>query len=119
VRNITARASAGSGEVELEWGAAEGATGYRVLRTDAAGTTTGTMAEIDITTGAVTAADEVTNIWSDEHTYLPSGGALDGPDTSSTFHYVDVGSGERCYRVVATNADGAGPPSAVACGSPP
>jgi hypothetical protein len=114
-----ARTGAGSTEVELRWDAAGGATGYRVLRSLAAGPFE-VVVDVSITTGATTADDDVTNLWSAQHTYIPAGGALDRPDTSASFEYVDVGGpGERCYRVVAYNAFGDGAPSAVTCGSPP
>jgi hypothetical protein len=105
--------------VELEWVTVSGATGYRVVRSDEAGALLGLMVELDVTTGRATAAAGVTNVWSEQHTYLPAGGTLGSPDTSSRIRYVDVGPGRRCYRVVAFNAAGDADPSPVACGSPP
>ena len=61
---VVARTGAGSGEVELEWSAVAGATGYRVVR---AATTTGpvvTVAEIDIQTGQATVADNIPTVYS-------------------------------------------------------
>jgi hypothetical protein len=114
----TAFTGAGSGEVELGWDAVAGATGYRVLRGAQSGFVT--VASIDVTTGATTAAPEVTGLWSAEHTYDPYSGALDAPDRSPWFRYVDVGGpGQRCYRVIARNTAGDGPASTTACGSPP
>lgn len=117
---ISAHSGGGSGEVALDWNAVEGATGYRVLRSDTASGPFDVFADIDIVTGATTAADEVVNIWSQQHTYIPAGSPLTSPDQSPWFQLVEVGgTGERCYQVVAYNAAGAAPPSPVACGSPP
>lgn len=117
---ISAHSGGGSGEVALDWNAVEGATGYRVLRSDTASGPFDVFADIDIVTGAATAADEVVNIWSQQHSYIPAGSPLTSPDQSPWFQLVEVGgSGERCYRVVAYNAAGDAPASSVACGSPP
>jgi hypothetical protein len=40
-------------------------------------------------------------------------------DRSVRFQYVDVGTGRRCYRVLAYNSAGNGPLSAVTCAAPP
>jgi hypothetical protein len=120
VQVISAGSGGGSGEVVVDWDAVAGATGYRVLR---AGATSGPfriVADMDVLTGSTEAAAEVVNLWSEEHTYVPSGGALDAPDRSPWFQYVEVtGSDRRCFRVIAYNAAGEGEPSVVACGSPP
>jgi hypothetical protein len=117
---VSARTGGGSGEVVLDWNAVPGAAGYRVLRSSSAGGPFGVVADVNVTIGATTAADDVVNIWSRQHSYVPQRGRLDGPDRSASFQYVDVGGpGQRCYEVVAYNGAGAGPASAVACGSPP
>ncbi|HET6952319.1 MAG TPA: hypothetical protein VFI47_18210, partial [Acidimicrobiales bacterium] len=120
VPGVAARTGGSSGEVAVEWNPADGATGYRVLRAGAPAGPFEVAADFDVTTGSVTAADGVVNIWSAQHSYVPDRGEpLAGPDTSPWFEYVDVGTGERCYQVLAHNAAGAGPASGVVCGSPP
>jgi hypothetical protein len=117
---IRAGPGGGSGEIHLEWDAVTAATGYRVLRAETTGGPFAVVADFDLTTGAVSAADEVVNIWSAQHSYVPPRGRLNGPDMSPWFQYVEISvSGERCFRVVAYNAAGDGSASAVACGSPP
>lgn len=115
----SAGSAGGSGEVQVMWKAAERATGYRVLRTDAAGGSARRTADIDIVTGRTSATSEVVHLASDEHTYVPDRGPLTGADRSPRFQYVDFTEGTtRCYRVQAYNAAGPGPLSAVTCGSP-
>jgi hypothetical protein len=109
----------GSGEVHLIWGAVPNATGYRVLRSNAPDGQFEVAAEIDITTGTATAAAGVVNVFSEEHSYIPPGDPLEAPDQSSQFEYVDVGADQRCFAVIAFNAKGDGPASAVSCGVPP
>ncbi|HVQ95326.1 MAG TPA: DUF4232 domain-containing protein [Mycobacteriales bacterium] len=109
----------GSGEVVVDRKAVPQATGYRVIRTDSAGRQIRVVATFDITTGRTTAAAEVVNIWSAEHSYVPNRGPLIRTDRSPWFQYVDVGAGRRCYRVQAYNAAGDGPLSAVSCAAPP
>jgi hypothetical protein len=116
---VRAGPGGGSGEIVLDWDAVPAATGYRVLRSEAAGGPFEVVADFDVTTGRVSAADDVVNIWSAQHSYVPARGTLDGPDRSPWFQYVEVSrTGERCFRVVAYNAAGDGPASVVACGSP-
>jgi hypothetical protein len=106
--------------VALDWNAVVDTTGYRVLRSSTRDGRFAVSADIDITTGVATAGDEVINIWSSAHSYIPSDGALGSPDPSGHFQYVEVGGGsERCFKVVAYNEDGEAPPSIVVCGSPP
>jgi hypothetical protein len=110
----------GSGEVVLDWNAVSGATGYRVLRAATAAGPFAVVADFDVTTGSTSAADEVVNLWSEQHSYVPADGALGSPDTSPRFQYVEVdGTGSRCFVVVARNGSGDGAESAPACGSPP
>lgn len=114
-----ADSSGGSGEVQVDWNAVTGATGYRILRTTAAGAEARVAADFDITTGRTTAAPDVVALWSDEHSYVPNRGPLTRPDQSPWFQYVDYGGpGQRCYRLLAYNAAGDGPLSAVTCGAP-
>jgi hypothetical protein len=117
---IRARTGAGSGEVELFWDAVPGATGYRVLREDADRGQLEVLAEFDVTTGQTTAVSEVILLKSAEQYYIPPGVPFAWPDRSTAFQSVEYPcDGERCYRVVAFNADGAGPASVLACGTPP
>jgi hypothetical protein len=109
----------GSGEVELIWGAVPNATGYRVLRSNTADGPFEVAAEIDITTGTATAADDVVFVSSEEHTYIPPGDPLEAPDQSSQFTYIEFSFVARCFTVIAFNAKGDGPASAVSCGAPP
>jgi hypothetical protein len=113
-----ARPGGGSGEVQLSWAAVDGATGYRVERVGGAGSFV-VIVDVDVVTGAVSVLPEVANVFSTTHTYR-AGGQLDAPDPSPTFSVVHVaGPGERCFRVRAYDGDGEGPPSPVACASPP
>lgn len=117
---VEASAGAGSGEVTLDWDAVPGATGYRIRR---AGTVAGPfveVADVDVTTGATTAEDEVVNLWSAAHSYIPSDGPLEAPDPSPSFQYVEgSAAAPRCYQVVAYNLSGSAAPSTAVCGSPP
>jgi hypothetical protein len=90
-----------------------------VLRSDIADGDFEVTAELDVTTGAATASADVVNVFSDQHSYIPPSGTLEGPDQSPQFSYVDVGSRQRCFRVIALNAAGDGPASDVVCGAPP
>ncbi len=118
---IRAERGAGSGELLMLWNAASGATGYRIERAPAPGGTFATVADIDVATGRATANDEVLAIQSaGGHLYVPAGALLAEPDGSAWFQYDEfVGSGTRCFRVVAYNAAGAAAPSPVACASYP
>jgi hypothetical protein len=118
---VSAGPGGGSGEVVLNWDAVAGATGYRVLRASTPNGSFETVADLNVTTGSATAAPDVVNVWSEEHSYIPSAGALDAPDRSPEFQYIDVvtGAEQRCYRVVPYNAAGDGRASVVTCGAPP
>jgi len=120
VTDIKAYPGAGSGEIELAWGTIPGATGYRVLRADAPDGTFTMAAEIDITTGEATdVAEDVTNVWSDQYSYLHPYGPFPGADTSAQIRYVEYSfAPQRCFRVVALGPQ-PGPESATVCGSPP
>ena len=119
--SVVARATpgGGSGEVAVGWAAVPRATGYRVIRTTAAGAQLRVVADFDITTGRTTAAPEVVNIWSAQHSYVPDRGRLTQVDRSARFEYVDVGASRRYYRVLAYNSAGNGPLSAVTGALPP
>ena len=93
------------------------ATGYRVLRSDTATGPTSLAAEFDVTTGAATAAAGVLAIQSTQHIYFPRGEPLEAPDESPQFYYTAFNPRPRCFRVIAFNAAGDAPPSAVACGA--
>jgi hypothetical protein len=118
---VVARATpgAGSGEVAVGWAAVPRATGYRVIRTTAAGAQLRVVADFTITTGRIAAAPEVVNVWSAQHSYVPDRGRLTQVDRSGRFEYVDVGTGRRYYRVLAYNSAGSGPLSAVTGAIPP
>lgn len=116
---VVARTGAGSGEVEFEWSAVAGATGYRVVRAVTTGGVYVTVAEIDIQTGKATVADDVPNVYSRAHTYVPDRGPLTAPDSSDQFLLVDLGEQPRCFRVFALTSGEPGTSSETACGSPP
>lgn len=117
---LEARPGGGSGEIEFDWTAVADASGYRVLRADSASGPFSEAAEIDITAGEATAAGDVVNLWSEQHSYVPASGTLAAPDTSDRFQYVEAGGAQhRCFRVVAIGPSGDGPASEVRCGSPP
>lgn len=118
---VSADPGGGSGEVTLDWDAVPGATGYRIERSAAATGPFEEVAALDVTTGSATVEPGagVVNIFSEQHSYLPTDGALSQPDASAGFQYVDVGAGQRCFQVIAVNAAGEGPPSNVTCASPP
>jgi hypothetical protein len=116
---VEVRPGGGSGEVQLDWRSVAGATGYRVSRISDSGSAT-VVLDLDVTTGATTAAPEIVNAFSPIHSYVPSEGSLSAPDASTTFSVIDVsGPGQRCFRVTAYGDAGEGPPSAVTCASPP
>jgi hypothetical protein len=118
VTGLTARPGGGSGEIAVRWNSASGAQGYRVLRASSATGSFTTSADIDVTTGRATAADNVVNVWSEQYSYVPVRHTFVGPDTSPWFEYVELAPGQRCFRVVAYNAGGDGPMSPVACSLP-
>lgn len=115
---VSARPGGGSGEIAVRWDATPGATGYRVLRADAAAGPFGVIADIDVTSGARTAAAEVTTIWSQAHRY--GEGTLAAPDPSPWFELIEVGGArQRCFQVVAYAPAGQGQASATACSTSP
>jgi hypothetical protein len=117
---VGAAPGGGSGEVAVHWDAVAGATGYRVLRSDAPDGAYEVRADVDVITGATNADEGVTNVFSAQHVYVPDGGALAAPDRSARFDYVEVGGPEeRCFQVIAVNAGGESAPSEPACASPP
>jgi hypothetical protein len=74
---VDAGSGGGSGEVALDRGAASGAAASEVLRSDDEDGPFAIAAEIDVVTGTASAADDVVNVWSPQHSYVPTGGALD------------------------------------------
>ena len=117
---VTASPGGGSGEVMVDWNAVAGATGYRVERAPTATGSFTAVAVFDITTGTATVASDVVNLWSTGYSYVGGsvGGAL--PDRSPSFEYVEFPeTTARCFRVVAVNAAGRAPASAVVCSGPP
>jgi hypothetical protein len=106
--------------VAVSWNAVSDATGYRIYRADSPDGEFVRVARINVVTGSTSATPGVVNIWSVQHSYVPSGGALSSPDTSATFEYVEVtGAGQRCFKVVAFNDAGRGHSSSISCSSPP
>ena len=108
---ISAGPSAGSGEIQLDWEAVEGATDYRVERALAEAGPFELAGEIDAATGDASMADGVVNLWSP-----PA-----DPGEPQVFQLIELltdGSDRRYYRVVASNGDGDAAPSIVVCGAP-
>ena len=116
---ISARSGGGSGEIVLDWKAVATATGYQVLRAGTAEGPFSIAADFSVRTGKTTAGNDVVNLWSQEHTYVPASGSLGAPDQSPSFEYVQVGLPQQYFRVVAYNAAGTAPPSASVCGVVP
>jgi hypothetical protein len=116
--NVEAGPGGGSGDISVYWGPVAGATGYRILRCDQPDGRYVVTADIDVTTGLVTKAADVTTIWSENHNYRSEGPGLTAPDTSPWFEYIDLGDNPRWYQLVAYNAAGAGPASAVVWSGP-
>jgi hypothetical protein len=106
----------------VRWDAVPNVTGYRVLRANAQGGPFTVSADVNTTTGKVTVGSDVINVFSRNHTYLPSGATAAAPDPSPWFEYVELLSGgavQRYFRVVAYNANGDAAASVTVCGSPP
>jgi hypothetical protein len=104
---VQAGPAGGSGEVEVVWRGAPGATGYRVERADAAGGPFAMAADYDTATGASTKAAGVTNVYFTDERGFVLIDVLSGPQS------------RRYYRVVAHNPAGDATPSPVVCGAPP
>jgi hypothetical protein len=119
VTDVRSANAGGSGEALICWGPASGATGYRVLRSGSPGGPFVVAADINVMTGAVTRKADVTYIASANHSYRPGGPLLSAPDTSPWFEYIDVGGFPRWFKIVAYNAAGQGPASAVLEAVPP
>lgn len=118
VTGVTAGPGGGSGEIALRWDAVAGATGYRVLRSETSAGPFTVSATIDVTDGSATAGEGVVNIFSAAHAYVPDGPALNAPDPSPSFDYVELATGNRCFQVVAVDGDREATPSATACAAP-
>ena len=129
---IDAGHSSGSGEIQLNWNAVPGATGYRIVRATTAngpyslaadlnlatGKTT-VAAPVPVTTGTSTVTAYISNIFSDRAGFYPSNPANPGdPLASRRFRYVEVAFPRHYFRVTAYNANGQGPPSVIVCGTP-
>ncbi len=113
---VSAGSSGGSGEIEVIWNAASGATSYRVYRATAAGGPFIIMATVNIVTGDATVHSGVVNVYGDSQNFWPR--PYHGTGMSATFHYVelDIGGGPHIYyRVVAFNSNGHGPTGATVC----
>ncbi len=110
----------GSGEIQIDWNAATGATRYRVYRATTPGGAFVTMANIDVINGVAFVHDGVVNVWGDRQTFIP--GPYTGTGVSTQFHYVEVpfdGGGSHGYfRVIAYNDLGRGPIGATVCAQP-
>jgi len=117
--SLSAAPGSGPREVAVRWDADPGTLGYRVFRADAPEGPFVLMAEINVATGAVTRADDVTTIRSANHSYEPGSPELTTPDASPWFEYIDLGDGVRWYYVVAWAWGSVGPPSAVVSAGPP
>jgi len=103
---VRAGPGGGSGEIMVEWEAVAGATGYRVLRSEAAGGPYAVIADYDVATGHATTTEE--------------GIYVGSPTGTSYYQYVEYGEARvRWFQVVAYNAAGDAPPSAAVSGSPP
>jgi hypothetical protein len=114
---VTVSRAGGSGEISVRWNAVPGATGYRVLR-QVGSRPFKTVADFDITTGATTAADDISNIWSEGYTYRPVLRPFPGVDHSPWFEVVDYRFGpQRCFKVIAYNPSGDAPASNTGCAS--
>jgi hypothetical protein len=120
VTGVSAGKSGGSGEVQVDWNAVSGATGYRVYRSNTLGGPFLDVADIDVMTGKVRVAERVANIYSDNQTFYPLVSATPVPSTPAhEFHYVEYPTWDRAYfQVAAYNATGEGPPSVTDCGAP-
>ena len=57
-------------------------------------------ADFSVRTGKTTAGNDVVNLWSQEHTYVPASGSLGAPDQSPSFEYVQVGQPQQYFRVL-------------------
>ena len=103
----------------LDWGAVSGADGYKILRSSSANGPLTQTVKLNVVTGVTSAATGVINIRSDQHSYVPAK-KMTGRDTSKSFEYVEtIGSGKRCFKVVAFNTAGDSAASKVVCGNPP
>lgn len=115
-----AGAGGGSGEIQIDWNAATGATRYRVYRASTPGGAFTTMANIDVINGVAFVHAGVVNVWGDRQTFIP--GPYTGTGVSTQFHYVEVpfdGGGSHGYfRVIAYNDNGRGPIGATVCAQP-
>jgi hypothetical protein len=105
---VSARPSAGSGEIQVDWDATTNATGYRVYR---AATADGSF----VRSAKYTVASAATTVYyGGSYEYIQIWASSD-----STFQYVEAVDGQpACFRVAAFNDAGAGPKSGVVCSDP-
>ena len=78
--DVGAPPGGGCQEIAVSWGPAAGATGYRILQCDQPDGRYVVTADIDVTTGAVTKAADVTTIWSATHNDRPGAPGLATPE---------------------------------------
>jgi hypothetical protein len=103
---IHAEYGAGSGEITVQWDAVAGATGYRVLRSDAGSGPFAVAADYDVATGHATRVEDHITVWH--------------PTDQGWLQYIEYGESRvRWFYVVAYNAAGDAPPSAVVSASSP
>jgi hypothetical protein len=117
---IRAQRSAGSGELEVVWDAVAGATGYRVERAGAPDAPFSVAADVDLAAGTATAADGVTNVYTDMWSYRPqsAGGSPPPVAEGAEFHYIEVAATRTYFRVTAYDGGVDAPASAVVCAAP-
>ena len=114
----------GSGEVELQWVAVTGATGYRVFRSDTIGGPYRLFLDINVATGHISyKRGETVNFYDEVRSYIPADYRNPPPQTPGIqFTYIDIptigGTNVRYYKVAATNYSGMGPLTPIACGAP-
>lgn len=105
---VSASPGGGSGEILVDWGAVDGATGYRVYRSASPDGPFSRAASVTVSTGSTTV--ELGIPYENIQIWQPS---------ATSFEYVESVDGSRAYfRVAAFNSAGAGEKSAVVCGAP-
>ena len=118
VTQVTAAPGGGSGEIVLDWLTVAGATAYRVEHASSVGGPFTVAASVDVVTGKATSVPEVVNLWSSVYSYIPPSGSAPPSALPTSIQYVEVASGQRWFRVIASNAAGAAPASPVVSATP-